>query len=253
MTKKTLPILISSLTGVSAVGAVSGVVGHRIMNRNIDKEFERERLEYIDKIIRENNISQDSFKPGPNGLFRVVHTIQYSKYIRDEQGNPIECTQLGYSLLSDKHIALHRMPETVKKVPKNLPKFISALILTFFHNKNETIEGIQYWNTRNITKMTAMFWRAHNFNQDISNWDTRNVRHINGMFYGAKSFNQPIGNWNTSNVVTMSNLFANATSFNQDISNWNVSNVRLYKDFNVNAHPEFTGSKLPKFPKQKQE
>lgn len=38
MTKKTLAILTSSLTGVSAVGAVSGVVvSSRMINRNIDK------------------------------------------------------------------------------------------------------------------------------------------------------------------------------------------------------------------------
>ncbi|UWD34621.1 BspA family leucine-rich repeat surface protein [Mycoplasma cottewii] len=227
MKKKTWTILLSTLGGLSIAGAVGGVVAYKKMMNKVpffERELTREHLEYVNKIIRENNLSPDLFKLDSDGGIELksVFTIQKSEYINDEQGRPIECTKIGYTLTTTKEIRIERMPKTVKKVPSVLPKEISSLSRAFENNINTEIDGIQHWDTSNITNMTDMFNGAKNFNQDISNWDT-------------------------SKVIRMYAMFQEAKLFNQDLSNWDVSKVKGFAGFNEDAHPEFTGDKLPKF------
>ena len=85
--------------------------------------------------------------------------------------------------------------------------------------------NINNWNTSNVTDMSYLFARSHNFNQPIGNWNTSNVTTMEGMFYAEPTFNQPIGNWNTTNVTSMAEMFYDASNFNQPIGNWNTGNV----------------------------
>ncbi|EOA07301.1 Hypothetical protein, predicted transmembrane protein, DUF285 family [Mycoplasma yeatsii 13926] len=283
MNKKTLLILLSTLTGISLVATISGVISYKIINKNNTKEFVDEHLEYVEKIIRDNQLSEELFKPHSDGLITPVFTIQESEYINDEQGNAIECTKIGYSLMSDKSIKIQQFPVTVSKVPSELPKHITNLNNAFDENINEIIKGIESWNTSNIRNMSYMFQNASNFNQDIggwntsnvtdmsymfsqssnfnkniSSWNTKNVVDMGGMFWQAKNFNQDIGSWNTSKVIDMQQMFSGAKKFNQNLSGWDVSKVLKeitsknekysgWEDFNKDSHKEFTGDKLPKF------
>jgi len=80
-----------------------------------------------------------------------------------------------------------------------------------------------------VKDMTAMFYAAHVFNQDISGWDVSSVTDMNGMFLGASTFNQDIGGWDVSSVTNMNQMFDSAKNFNQDIGRWNVSSVTSMK------------------------
>lgn len=73
-----------------------------------------------------------------------------------------------------------------------------------------------------MTNLSALFFKAYNFNQDISGWDTSNVTDTRNMFGQAWNFNQPIGNWNTGKVTDMAYMFSDSRRFNQDISQWCV-------------------------------
>ena len=75
-----------------------------------------------------------------------------------------------------------------------------------------------------ITDMTGMFYKAGDFNGDISNWDVSKVTNMNAMFYGAGKFNGDLS-WDVSKVTDMSYMFGSATSFNGDLSSWDVSKV----------------------------
>jgi surface protein len=54
---------------------------------------------------------------------------------------------------------------------------------------------------------------------------------MSAMFYSAPAFNQNISSWNVSNVTNMLRMFQDATAFNQDIGSWNVSNVTSFSLF----------------------
>ncbi|PTD31821.1 BspA family leucine-rich repeat surface protein [Mycoplasma leachii] len=136
-----------------------------------------------------------------------------------------ECLEIGYFKNEQDEIQIEQFLPTTKKVPKVLPKQITSLSGAFDENLNAEIDGIQHWNTSNVTDMSHMFSEAIKFNENLSNWNTSNVRDMSGMFFEAKSFNQDLSKWNVSNVTDMSSMFYYAERFNQDLSKWNVSNV----------------------------
>ncbi|WP_434337665.1 BspA family leucine-rich repeat surface protein [Mycoplasma capricolum] len=82
-----------------------------------------------------------------------------------------ECLEIGHFTNDKGEIQIEQFLPTTKKVPKVLPKEITSLAQAFKGNKNEFIDGIQYWDTSNVTDMSNMFWWAKKFNQDIS-WNT---------------------------------------------------------------------------------
>ncbi|WP_434325824.1 BspA family leucine-rich repeat surface protein [Mycoplasma leachii] len=195
------------------------------------------------------------------------------------------CTQIGYFTNHKGEIQIEPFKPTTKKVPKDLPKEITSLKAAFADNKNITIDGIESWDTSNITNMSELFtktilfnqdisnWNTSNvddmsfmfedsnsFNQDISNWDISNVKNMNKMFSNAKNFNQEISTkkigdepnqyigWNTSFVKNMNEMFSGATSFNQDISNWNVLNIENSNNFS-SSDSKWKPEYRPKFNK----
>ena len=86
-------------------------------------------------------------------------------------------------------------------------------------------QDIGNWDVSNVTDMRFMFYAASTFNQDIGNWDVSSVTNMGSMFYAASTFNQDIGNWDVLSVTNMGSMFEDATVFNQDIGNWDVSSV----------------------------
>ena len=107
---------------------------------------------------------------------------------------------------------------------KDNPKLenVKSFAKAFFKasNFNSDISG---WNTSHITDMSRMF-EGTKFNKDISNWDTSNVKDMHYMFKDT-NFNQPIGSWNVSNVENMSGMFENDEAFNQNLNGWTTSKV----------------------------
>ncbi|WP_434324438.1 BspA family leucine-rich repeat surface protein [Mycoplasma capricolum] len=127
-----------------------------------------------------------------------------------------ECLEIGYFTNDNDEIQIEQFKPTTKKVSSSLPPEITSLAQAFKGNKNEFIDGIQYWDTSSVTNMCGMFCEAKNFNQPIGNWNTSNVTNMAGMFFYAKSFNQDISSWNTSKAVDEDNQ--NIAFVN---SNWN--------------------------------
>ena len=89
----------------------------------------------------------------------------------------------------------------------------------------DVVNGMNEWDTSNITDMSSMFYNAKKFNQPIGNWNVSKVENMSYLFCNATYFNQDIGSWNVSKVEDMSYMFFKSYSFFQNISSWNVSNV----------------------------
>ncbi|WP_200895306.1 BspA family leucine-rich repeat surface protein, partial [Mycoplasma capricolum] len=139
MKKKSLIILLSTLGGITITGVIGGVVTYKIVNK-VDKSKLPVLLKQLKKAI----------------------------YNDDKT----ECLEIGYFKNSYGEIQIEKFPETINKVPKDLPKQITSLNLAFNFNINSQITNLDKWDTSNITNMSAMFAGAEKFNQDISKWDT---------------------------------------------------------------------------------
>ncbi len=111
--------------------------------------------------------------------------------------------------------------EDVTQVNTSCLTDMSAL----FYKAKDFNQDIGGWDVSKVKDMRYMFEAATSFNQDISNWDVSNVTEMGYMFYSAKRFNQPIGRWKMSSVTSISGMFSGALAFNQTVSDWDVSNV----------------------------
>lgn len=94
----------------------------------------------------------------------------------------------------------------------------------------ETVLGIEYLNTSNVTSMRGMF----NFclkltSLDVSHFDTSNVTDIAFLFSNCSSLTSlDVSNFNTSNVTVMEEIFGYCTSLTSlDVSNFNTSKVTV--------------------------
>ena len=78
----------------------------------------------------------------------------------------------------------------------------------------ENIEGIETWDTSNVTTMQSMFNYCHKLiSLNISNWDTNNVTNMAWMFQECQSLTSlDLSNWNTGNVTNMTYMFFNCSS-----------------------------------------
>ena len=130
------------------------------------------------------------------------------------------------------------------KVPEFFPSNIIDIEDLFYRAANFN-QDISMWNVSNVTDMRSMFGEASAFNQPLNNWNVSNVTNMNNMFYVASAFDQPLNNWNVSNVTDMRSMFGEASAFDQDLSNWCVSNFpTMPAEFNTGA-PFLVGAKLP--------
>ncbi|AJM71667.1 BspA family leucine-rich repeat surface protein [Mycoplasma yeatsii] len=138
-----------------------------------------------------------------------------------------QLTRIGFFKNERGKWQIERVDPFAKKVPPNLPTFISSLHRAFNENRNTTISGLENWDTSNVTDMSFMFSHAINFNQSIGNWNTSNVTNMEYMFNFARNFNQPLGDkFDTSKVTNMVNMFNHAENFNQPLGDkFNTKNV----------------------------
>ena len=84
---------------------------------------------------------------------------------------------------------------------------------------------ISLWVTSSVTNMQGLFWKANDFNEDLSDWDVSNVTNMKELFSHARSYEGgDLNRWDVSNVKTMDLLFAQCNKFDGNISNWETGN-----------------------------
>jgi len=75
--------------------------------------------------------------------------------------------------------------------------------------------------------MYRMFYKATEFNSDVSNWDVSSATDMNSMFKYATEFNSDVSSWDVSNVIYLDGMFNGASEFNQQMCGWTVIDTKL--------------------------
>ena len=96
------------------------------------------------------------------------------------------------------------------------------------NTKLQTINGLEYLNTSNVTNMHAVFDDCSSLTSlDLSTFDTHKVTDMRGMFYGCTSLiTLNVTSFNTSNVRLFNSMFNNCTALKSiDVSNFDTRNA----------------------------
>ena len=96
----------------------------------------------------------------------------------------------------------------------------------------ESIEGLEYLNTSNVTSMSFMFGSSKLTNLDLSHFDTRNVKYMQCMFLRCPNLTSlDLSHFDTKNVLDMHSMFRECTSLsNLDVSKFKTEKVTNMSD-----------------------
>ena len=92
----------------------------------------------------------------------------------------------------------------------------------------ETISGLEYLNTANVTEMDNMFNGCSALTSlDLTKFNTANVEFMYHMFDGCSALKSlDLTNFNTANVEYMNNMFEGCSALTSlDLTNFNTANV----------------------------
>jgi surface protein len=159
----------------------------------------------------------------------IVYTIFISgsldSFKMDQNLIPINVTQWGTSNWKSLREAFNNCLNISITATDN-PDFSQLTNMSrMFYRARNFNSNISNWNVSNVSDMSFMFYQADNFNGNLSNWNVSSVTNMEFMFTDNLIFNSNISMWDVSNVTQMNGMFLNASVFNQPIGNWDVSNV----------------------------
>ena len=166
----------------------------------------------------QNTITKIVFEPEMHSKENVIESFNLSE---NSDGSV-----MGYLVPNENNASkytLYIQSEGGVKAPSN-----SRMLFESFYYL-ESIEGLEYFDTSNVTNMSGMFRSNINLiNLDLSNFDTSNVTNMSGMFQGSNHItNLDVSHFDTSNVTNMSGMFFACERLTDlDVSNFNTSKVK---------------------------
>ena len=82
---------------------------------------------------------------------------------------------------------------------------------------NSQVEKVEIANTSSVENMSNMFAHAKKLKDgNMSEWDTSKAKNLSAMFYGASQFNQDLSNWNLSSASNLDGFIWSDDSFEPD-------------------------------------
>ena len=113
---------------------------------------------------------------------------------------------------------------------KSFSTYTPTSLYCFFENltKLETITGLEYLNTENVTNMGRMFYNCSSLTSlDVTHFNTAKVTDMGYMFYICSSLTSlDVTHFNTANVTNMSYMFYNCKALTSlDVTHFNTANV----------------------------
>ena len=141
-----------------------------------------------------------------------------SAWVEDKQTVAAINTKLGNGTIV--HIVFDKSFRTY--TPTSLRRFFEDL------TKLETITGLEYLNTENVTDMGHMFYSCSSLTSlDVTHFNTAKVTNMLAMFYSCSALTSlDVTHFNTANVTNMSRMFSSCSSLTSlDVRNFNTANV----------------------------
>ena len=119
---------------------------------------------------------------------------------------------------------------TIKNIvfDESFKTYAPTSLKDFFKNCKalETISGLEYLNTANVTDMSGMFYKCQNLSSlNLTNFNTEKVTKMSWMFSNLKLSSLDLSNFNTEEGRDMFNMF----SFCQNLSSLNLTNFNTEK------------------------
>ena len=113
---------------------------------------------------------------------------------------------------------------------KSFSSYTPTSLYEFFRSltKLETITGLEYLNTANVTDMDYMFSDCSSLTSlDVTHFDTANVTNMSGMFSSCSSLTSlDVTHFNTAKVKYMGYMFSGCSKLTSlDVTNFNTANV----------------------------
>jgi surface protein len=140
--------------------------------------------------------------------------------VYDEQ--PVEdmCVNLGIETTAIKNIVFDESFNTY--APTSLSGFFGGC------ETLETISGLEYLNTANVTDMSFMFHGCSALKSlDLTNFNTAKVTNMDNMFYRCSTLTSlDLKNFNTAEVTNMYHMFYGCSALESlNLTNFNTANV----------------------------
>jgi surface protein len=113
---------------------------------------------------------------------------------------------------------------------KSFSTYTPTSLYCFFEGLTEleTITGLEYLNTENVTNMGRMFYDCSKLTSlDVSKFNTANVTNMSYMFYNCKALTSlDVTHFNTANVTNMEYMFYICSSLTSlDVTHFNTAKV----------------------------
>ncbi len=113
---------------------------------------------------------------------------------------------------------------------KSFSTYTPTSLFQFFCylSKLETITGLEYLNTANVTDMSYMFYGCSSLTSlDVTHFNTANVTDMHCMFEDCSSLTSlDVTHFNTAKVTDMESMFSSCSSLTSlDVSHFNTANV----------------------------
>ena len=113
---------------------------------------------------------------------------------------------------------------------KSFSTYTPTSLYCFFEGLTEleTITGLEYLNTENVTNMGRMFYDCSKLTSlDVSKFNTANVTNMSYMFYNCSSLTSlDVTHFNTANVTNMGYMFYICSSLTSlDVTHFNTAKV----------------------------
>ena len=113
---------------------------------------------------------------------------------------------------------------------KSFSTYTPTSLYCFFEwlTELETITGLEYLNTENVTNMSYMFYNCKALTSlDVTHFNTANVTNMGYMFYICSSLTSlDVTHFNTAKVTDMRYMFSSCSSLTSlDVTNFNTANV----------------------------